>query len=84
MERILIDNLDKLHTTPMGEIRIKRNLSLLDEIDVIEYAKSLILNKNAYTIKKGKNYYVSINDIVLTINSYSYTIITAKRMKIFA
>lgn len=84
MERILIDNLDKLHTTPMGEERIKRNLSLLDEIDVIEYAKSLILNKNAYTIKNGKNYYVSINDIVLTINSYSYTIITAKRMKIFA
>ena len=84
MERILIDNLDKLHTTPMGEERIKRNLSLLDEIDVIEYAKSLILNKNAYTIKNGKNYYVSINDIVLTINSYSYTIITAKRIKIFA
>lgn len=84
MERILIDNLDKLHTTPMGEIRIKRNLSLLDEIDVIEYAKSLILNKNASTIKKGKNYYVSLDDIVLTINSYSYTIITAKRMKIFA
>ena len=84
MGRILIENIDKIHTTPMGVDRIKRNLLLDDSIDVIEMAKSIVRNKNANIIKTGKNFYVRLEDVVLTINSYSYTIITAKRAKISA
>ena len=47
MGRILIENIDKIHTTPMGVDRIKRNLLLDDSIDVIERAKSIVRNKNA-------------------------------------
>lgn len=68
----------------MGVDRIKRNLLLDDSIDVIEMAKSIVRNKNANIIKTGKNFYVRLEDVVLTINSYSYTIITAKRAKISA
>ena len=72
----LLENIDKIHTTEMGIDRIKRNLNL--EInDVVEYLKDKI--KNSSISKKGKNYYCEIDNIIITINSYSYTIITAHR-----
>ena len=72
----LLLNIDKIHTTAMGVIRIKRNLNLAN-IDVVSYCKSKILDKNCNIYKKGKNYYCEINNIIITINSFSYTIITA-------
>ena len=73
----LLLNIDKIHTTILGIDRIKRNLKL-DNIDVVEYLKNKIMNSsNIY--KKGKNWYCEIDNIIITINSYSYTIITAKR-----
>ena len=72
----LIDNVDKIHTTEMGVDRIKKNLNL-DTNDVVEYCKKKILDKNTKIYKQGKNYYCEINNIIITINSYSYTIITA-------
>ena len=71
----LLNNLDKIHTTEMGINRIKKNLNI-DE-DVVEYCKRKILEKNCNIIKKGKNYYCELDNIIITINSYSYTIITA-------
>ena len=72
----LLLNIDKIHTTLMGVDRIKRNLKL-DNIDVVEYLKDKIKNSNIY--KKGKNWYCEVDNIIITINSYSYTIITAHR-----
>lgn len=81
---ILISNLDKLHTTKMGVERIIRNLSLdlVEEHDVVEWCKEKIKNKNSLIIKKGKNWYVSIDNCKMTVNSYSYTIITAHKIKV--
>lgn len=72
----ILKNINKIHTTEMGVLRIKRNLKLND-IDVVEYCKSKILDKNCYIYKNGKNYYCEIDNIIITINSYSFTIITA-------
>ncbi|WP_242830059.1 MULTISPECIES: DUF3781 domain-containing protein [unclassified Butyrivibrio] len=36
MEKILIENIEKVHTTEMGVDRIRRNLGL-GEIDVVEW-----------------------------------------------
>lgn len=77
---LLIDNVDKIHTTQMGIDRIKRNLKL-STVDVVEYCKDLIINKNCYIYRKGKNWYCEIDSVKLTINSYSYTIITAHIIK---
>ncbi|MDD2959133.1 MAG: DUF3781 domain-containing protein [Lachnospiraceae bacterium] len=74
----LIENIDKLHTTEMGVARIKRNLSLEAE-DVVEWCRLKILDKDAVTERKGKNWYTSIEHCVITVNAYSYTIITAHR-----
>lgn len=76
MNNNLLLNIDKLHTTPLGVNRIKNNLNI-NTNDVVEYCKNLILDKNCNINRKGKNYYCKNNNIIITINSYSYTIITA-------
>lgn len=73
---ILMSNVDKIHTTEMGVDRIKKNLKL-NTNDVVKYCKEKILDKKSNIYKKGKNFYCEVDDIVITINSYSYTIITA-------
>lgn len=80
MKKELLLNIDKVHTTNMGIDRIKRNLKL-DNIDVVEYCKNKILNPKCNIYKQGKNWYCEIDNIKITINSYSYTIITAHIIK---
>ncbi len=78
----LLDNLEKLHTTELGAIRIKRNLTLNTE-NVVEWCKLKIQSPQSSITRKGKNWYVQIEDCVITVNVYSYTIITAHRKKIY-
>ncbi len=75
-KEILLANIDQVHTTKMGIDRIKKNLKL-DTNDVVEYCKNKILDKNCNIYKQGKNWYCEIDNIKITINAYSYTIITA-------
>ena len=76
---LLIDNIDKVHTTEMGLERIKRNLRL-DSADVVGYCKNLILNRNCRIYQQGKNWYCEVDNVRITVNSFSYTIITAHTM----
>lgn len=79
-KEILLLNIKKVHTTNMGIDRIKKNLKL--NIDnIVQYCKNKILDKNCNIYKKGKNWYCEIDNIIITINSYSYTIITAHIIK---
>ena len=75
-KEILLSNVDKFHTTKMGIDRIRKNLKL-DTNNVVEYCKNKVLDKNSNIYKQGKNWYCEIDNIKITINSYSYTIITA-------
>ena len=76
----LINNIDKIHTTKMGIDRIKRNLRL-DNVDVVSYLKDMVTDESATIILKGKNYYVTYKSVIITINKFSYTIITAHKLK---
>ncbi len=78
-KKVLLDNLYKVHTTLMGVDRIKRNLGLSD-IDVVLFCVDKIKDCNSVITRKGKNYYVLVSDLVITVNAYSYTIITAHRI----
>mgnify|MGYP004707226133 FL=1 len=77
---ILLSSIYKIHTTEMGIDRIKNNLKL-NTNDVVEFCKNKILDKNCNIYKQGKNWYCEIDNIKITINSYSYTIITAHLIK---
>lgn len=79
-KEILLSNIGKIHTTKMGIDRIKRNLKL-DTSDVVNYCKNKVLDKDCNIYKQGKNWYCEIDNIKITINSYSYTIITAHTIK---
>jgi len=71
----LTQNINKLHTTEMGVERIKRNLNL-KTADVVEWCVQKIAFANDI-IRKGKNWYVYVENFVITVNAHSYTIITA-------
>lgn len=77
---ILIDNLGKLHTTKMGIERIRKNLCI-DVDDVVSYCKQMIENPNSCITREGKNWYIVAGDSKITVNVYSYTIITAHKIK---
>ena len=76
----LLENLDKLHTTELGVVRIKRNLSL-DTENVVEWCRNKINSDNTVITRTGKNWYIDIDTCIITVNAHSYTIITAKMKK---
>ena len=80
MKNELLENIEKLHTTPMGVERIRRNLSLGDDVkDVVAFCQQKILDDKAEITRQGKNWYVKIDGRIITVNAYSYTIITAHK-----
>lgn len=79
-KELLIENIEKIHTTPLGVGRIKRNLNL-DTDDVVKYCVNVITDENSVVNKNGKNYYVKLKNTEITVNSSSFTIITAHLKK---
>ncbi|WP_407413460.1 DUF3781 domain-containing protein [Methanobrevibacter sp.] len=77
-KEILLQNIDKVHTTEMGIGRISKNLGISG--DVVEYCKNKTLKEESVVEHKGKNFYVTIDDCIITINASSYTIITAHKL----
>ena len=81
MKNELLENIEKLHTTTMGVERIRRNLSLGDDVkDVVAFCQQKILDDKAEITRQGKNWYVKIDGCIITVNAYSYTIITAHKL----
>lgn len=74
---------DNFKNTKLGFLRIRKNLQIEDysDIETEKYLREILLSTPIGHIeKKGKNYYFSSYDFnaILTVNSYSLTIITAK------
>ena len=79
-ERELSALLENLHTTIMGEERIRRNAAP-DEDDVIAWCRERITAPDAVIERRGKNFYITSGGCTLTVNARSYTVITAHRSK---
>jgi hypothetical protein len=75
----LMSNLDKIHTTELGKERIKKNLCLTVD-DVVKWCIENIRDKNSVILREGKNWYITINNCTITVNAYSFTIITAHKI----
>lgn len=58
----------------------KKNLSLETD-DIVLYCQKKIQKENCRIYRLGKNWYCEVDDIKITINAYSYTIITAHLVK---
>ena len=77
---LLIENIEKLHTTELGAERIRRNLQL-EADDVVQWCRARILDGRAKIERTGKNWYVTAGGCRITVNAHSYTIITAHKVK---
>jgi hypothetical protein len=76
----LIANLNRVHTTKLGEERIKRNLNLETD-DVVNWCIQQIQDTNSKIFRQGKNWYITVNNYRITVNAHSYTIITIHQIK---
>lgn len=75
-----IGNLHRLHTTQMGTERIRQNLHLETD-DVVQWCRAKVSQQDALIERAGKNWYVTVENCIITINAHSYTIITAHMLK---
>ena len=69
--------------TPLGFLRIRKNLNVthFSDIETEEYLKEILLSTPLEDIEtKGKNHYFKCveRNAILTVNSHSFTVITAK------
>lgn len=73
-------NLDRLHTTPLGAERIKRNLGIETD-DIVKWCRNHMEHNDAAVAKYGKNWYVTTSDCCMTVNATTFTIITAHKVE---
>ena len=76
-KKVLLENIENIHTTEMGVGRIQKNLKITEE--PVSYCISKLKQENSTVRKEGKNYYVDVDGCTITINSSSFTIITAHK-----
>lgn len=70
----------KIHTTPAGEERIKRNLHLSEESDAVAFCYNILSDETVKFERKGKNWYATAGGCRITINASSLSIITAHQL----
>ncbi|WP_422785459.1 DUF3781 domain-containing protein [Ruminiclostridium papyrosolvens] len=51
----------------------------LSTADVVGWCRGRIQTSNASITRKGKNWYITLDNCEFTINAHSYTIITAHK-----
>ena len=76
----LIDCIDYLRTTELGAERVRKNLGI-DEDDVVAWCRERITDPKAVLERRGKNWYATLDDVVITVNATKFTIITAHRLE---
>ena len=75
----LLSNLDRLHTTALGAERIRRNAAPGAE-DTVAWCREKIAKSGDIT-RAGKNWYVCVDGVVITVNASSYAVITAHEVR---
>ena len=79
VSNMLLNNIDKIHTTELGVLRIQKNLEITE--DPVAYCIRKVLNYKSSIIREGKNYYIKTDHEIITINASSYTSISAHNIK---
>lgn len=74
-----MSNSVKLHSTDGGIMRVRRNLNLPNNVDVVEFCREKLAK--AQISRNGKNIYAKCGDCIITINYNSGKIITAHKIK---
>ena len=78
-KKLLLEKLDRLHTTALGEVRIRKNLGLGESDDPVAWCKGRIAAPGTAVTRRGKNLYAEGEGFIVTVNAKSLTLITAHR-----
>ena len=73
----LLSNLDKINVSEISEQVIRVNLHLDRDDNVVDYCKKKLTNKNCSISKLGSNWFCRIDNIVIPVNIFDYSILTA-------
>lgn len=74
-KEILKDNIELIHIEEVSINHIKRCLNVYD--NPLDFIKKIILNDRSKVIKNDKNYFVSLNNVLLSIDAGSYKVVSA-------
>ena len=77
----LLSNLNRLHTTELGKVRVMKNLCLETTDHAVDWCRDQISLPDSLITRKGKNWYITTASCVITVNASSYTMITAHKRK---
>lgn len=71
--------LEELHTTELGAVRMRKALYLLPSDDPIAWCKAVIYQHGVNLIlREGKNWYITTDQFELTVNASTLNVITAR------
>lgn len=73
----LLSNLDKINVTEISEQLIRENLHIDPDSKVIDYCKQKLADENCDVSKMGSNWFCRTGNVVIPVNTVSYTILTA-------
>lgn len=72
-------DLNELHTTELGAIRMRKALYLLPSDDPIAWCRDAIEQYGINLIlREGKNWYITTDRFELTVNASTLNVITAR------
>lgn len=74
-KEILKDNIDLINIDELSINKIKRCLNVFE--NPVLYIKKIILNENSKVIKNGRVYFISLNNVMVSIDSVTYKILSA-------
>lgn len=78
----LLAALPRLHTTPLGLTRLRRNLCLSEDTDPVAFCRDLLSREDCTVLHLGKNLYCRAENVLLTIHARIYTLITGRRIPV--
>ncbi len=74
-KEILNDNIELVHIEEFSINKIKRCLNVYD--NPLDYIKNIILSNDSRVIKNGSTYYVSLKNVMLSIDADSFKVVSA-------
>lgn len=74
----LLNNLDQLHHAVTSSVTNDKFLFMRTAPSSV-VCRTKISSDNAVITRKGKNWYAAVEDCIITVNAYSYTLITAHK-----
>ena len=77
----LLSNIDKINISEISEQVIRDNLKIDPDDRVIDYCRQKLTDESCSISRMGSNWFCIIGNIVILVNIFDYSILTAHVLK---